>query len=137
MSYLPKLVDIGYLDNLPKLESLHIQNCTNIGDYGPVARLKNLRSIHLEKVNARFADLNWIGHMPHLKKVRLSCEIADIDWNILFNHPSIKDVGMSSHDGYSVPDSEILKLAESARRRLSNFSRIGTKKKPSFVFVLE
>ncbi len=137
LSYLPKLTDIRCLAHLQSLQKIHIQNCPNISDYAPLTKLENLRHIHLEKMNAHFEDLSWLTKMRRLDKICLSCEISKIDWKHLFNHPTLKYVAMSSHEGYSVSDSEILKVAETSSRKVRNFKRIGTKKKPSFVFDLE
>jgi hypothetical protein len=137
LSYLPKLVDISRLDHVHGLEKILIQNCPNIADYAPLTHLTNLRHIHLEKVNAQFRDLKWLAKMERIEKIVLSCEILELDWEILFNHPTLKDVAISSHDGYNITDSEILDIAERASRTVTNFRRMGTRKRPSFVFDLE
>jgi hypothetical protein len=137
LAYLPKLVDISRLEGVGNLEKIHIENCPAISDFSSLTRLKKIRHIHLDKVKAEFQNLKWLDGMNQIEKICLSDAIVDIDWKILFNHPSLINVAMSSHDGYGVSDSEILEIAKSASRKVVNFKRLGTKKNPSFVFDLE
>lgn len=137
LSYLPKLADISGVSASQNLERIHIENCPNIGDLIPVVKLKNLRLIHFEKINYKFKDLNWLMDAPHVEKICLGCEILKIDWSILFSHPTLSDVALKSHEGYTATDAEILKFADTATRKVVNFKRRGTKKLPSFTFNLE
>jgi hypothetical protein len=103
----------------------------------PLTNIRNLRDLHVEKVSASFNDLKGLAQANQLEKICISTEIRQIDWDVLFNHPTLSDVTISSHDGYALLDSEILKVAESACRKVKGFQRIGTKKRPSFAFNLE
>jgi hypothetical protein len=88
-------------------------------------------------VKGHFDDLDWIADNRRIEKLRLSCEIMSIDWAILFNHPTLRDVGIQSHDGYSLSDAKILEIARNAKRKVINFKRIGRKGRPSFSFDLD
>lgn len=136
LSYLPKLADIDCLGEMPWLEKVRIENCPKLVDLTPLTKIRNLRDLHVEKVNASFHDLIGLAQAHRLERICLSADILEIDWNVLFNHPTLSEVTISSHDGYSVPDSEILKIAESANRKVRGFQRIGTKKRPAFAFNL-
>lgn len=136
LAYLPKLADIASIGRLQGLEEVRIENCPSIQDFSPLTALPNLRRLHLDKVAARFADLAWLRAMPHLEKICLSREVLDIDWEILFNHPGLRSVALDSHEGYQLADADILKHAQGAARKVSNFKRLGTRKLPSFVFEL-
>jgi hypothetical protein len=75
--------------------------------------------------------------LPKLKRLRLSCDVADVDWGLLFNHPSLSDVALRSHAGYDVPNDRILRTAEGATRKVASFKRIGSKSIPAFAFDMK
>jgi hypothetical protein len=137
-------LSLGYLDKLGaidevrvlNLEAIRIEKCP-ILDLTPVAALTDIRDIHIENVKGHFDDLDWIADNRRIEKLRLSCEIMSIDWAILFNHPTLRDVGIQSHDGYSLSDAKILEIARNAKRKVINFKRIGRKGRPSFSFDLD
>lgn len=136
LAYLPKLEDIARIESLRKLEEVHVENCKNIVDLTPLTRLPNLRKLHVEKTGASFLNLDGFSNAKQLESICISAEVKDIDWTVLFNHPSLDSAIISTHDGYAVPDSAILEIAKIAKRKIIGFHRTGTKKRPSFSFSL-
>ena len=136
LHYLSKLNDISHISNVGQLEKLEISNCRKIVDISPLFSMHNLRKIKIEKTGACLESLDFIARLPKLETICLDTDIGHINWNVLFNHPTLFDARFSTHKGYDVSDMDIQEFAKQSVRKVVGPHRFGPKTRPSFAFNL-
>lgn len=130
IAYIRNLENISSLSELSSLESLHIESCPKISSLSPIKNIKGLKKLHIEKVKARFDDLDWVADMPDLNYVLNEAEVDNINWSAVFKNDSIKEFATRTHDGYEVTDDELISMASQAGRVVKVIERYPPKKKP-------
>ncbi|MES2642091.1 MAG: hypothetical protein V4850_21585 [Myxococcota bacterium] len=91
LAWLPKLTRIGPLATLPKLRSLYIENCANVGD---IEALRGARTLEvLEIHNKSIASLAFLNDLPALRQVNVGkTNVLDGDLSPLLRIASVNFV---------------------------------------------
>jgi hypothetical protein len=130
IAYAKKLENIDAFCKFNQLESLYIESCSKINDLSPIKELKALKRLHIEKVKVGFNDIDWVADMPELNYVLNEAEVAQINWETVFNNHSIKEFATRTHEGYVITDDELVSLAVKLGRKIKIIERFPPKKTP-------